>query len=165
MARLGLQWAMPIAARLFLPLPLLCAVLLLTGCAGKDTPSATPTAITTLGEQSPTPAPAASPGPGKAGSPAPAPYPGQARDYAEAVIAAWKAKDRPRLADLSSAQIQEQLMEIPGPPNMTWTYVMCDGAMGSSYCQFSNADGHKLTVRVINEKVGQAHAVTEVRYV
>ncbi|GIH03213.1 hypothetical protein Rhe02_12800 [Rhizocola hellebori] len=158
---------MPIAARRYLPLPLLCAALLLTGCGGQATPSAAPTAVTTLGEQALPPT--ASPSPTKASpkpsTPAPVTYPSEAKAYAEAVIAAWKAKNLARLADLASAQIQEQLMEIPGPPNMDWTYLMCDGAMGSSYCQFTNTDGHKVTVRVLNEKVGQAHAVSEVKYV
>jgi hypothetical protein len=168
-AGIGLQWAMPMFARRYLPLPLLCAALLLTGCAGQDQPSAAPTAVTNLGDQTPSPFVSPSPSPTKASpkpsSPAPAGYPAAAKAYAEAVLAAWKAKNWPRAADLTSAQIEEQLMEIPGPPNMTWTFVMCDGAMGSSYCQFTNAEGHNVTVRVTNEKLGQAHAVSEVKYV
>jgi hypothetical protein len=158
---------MPKFHRRYLPLPLMFAALLLTGCAGQDQPSATPTVITTLGEQpfSPSPSPSPTKASPQPSSPAPATYPSDSRAYAEAVIAAWKAKNWTRVADLANAEVQEQLMEIPGPPNMNWTFVMCDGAMGSSYCQFTNADGHKVTLRVINEKRGQAHAVTEVKYV
>jgi hypothetical protein len=159
---------MQMFARRYLPLPLLCAALLLTGCAGQDEPSAAPTAVTTLGNQatsSPSPSPSPTKASPKPSPPAPAGYPSGERAYAEAVIEAWKAKNWSRVADLSNAEVQEQLMEIPGPHNMNWSFVMCDGAMGSSYCQFTNADGHKVTLRVINEKRGQAHAVSEVKYV
>ncbi len=143
--------------------PLLCAALLVTGCAAKEEPKAFPTVVTTLGAPTSAPAPTAKPSPSTKVSVA-AVYPAQGKAYAEAVIAAWKAKNLTRLGDLTTAQVQEQLIEIPGPPNMTWTYVMCDGAAGSQYCRFTNADGHKLTLRLVNEKLGQAHAATEVKY-
>jgi hypothetical protein len=157
---------MPTFARRYLPLPLLCAALLVTGCAGTQEPSASPTVVTTLGEPTPTPAASPTKASPKASSTSPASvaYPSTARAYAEAVIGAWKGKNQSRLADLTNEQVHEQLIEIPGPPNMSWTYLQCDGAMGSTYCQFTNADGHKLTLRVTNEKLGKVHAITEVKY-
>ena len=147
-------------------LPLLCVALSLTACAGKDEPSAFPSAVTTLGEPTPSPTPSASPSKAspKPSSPAPVSYPATAKAYAEAVIAAWKAKNMSKLADLATPLVSEQLMEIPGPPNMNWSFIMCDGVAGSRYCQFSNADGHKVTLRLNGVLIGQAHAVVDVTY-
>jgi hypothetical protein len=153
---------------LSLALPLVSAALLLTGCAGTQTPSTTPTAVTTLGNQPSTQTPTLVPtlSPSMPSPPtsalAPASYPIASREYAEAVIAAWKTKNLSKLVDLTTPQVQEQLIEIPGPPNMNWTYVRSDGAMGSTYCSFINADGDKLTLRVTNEKLGHAHAVSNI---
>ncbi len=154
-------------------LPLLCVALSLTACNGKDEPSAFPSAVTTLGQPTPSSAPSATASPTasptkaspKPPSPAPVSYPTTPKTYAEAVIAAWKAKNMSKLADLATPLVSEQLMEIPGPPNMNWSFVMCDGAAGSSYCQFSNTDGHKVTLRLTNETIGKAHAVVDVTYV
>src|ERR1041384_8312880 len=106
---IGLQWAMQMFARRYLPLPLLCAALLLTGCAGQDEPSAAPTAVTNLGDQataSPSPSPSPTKASPKPSPPAPAGYPAGERAYAEAVIEAWKAKNWSRVADLTNAQVQ-----------------------------------------------------------
>ena len=44
-----------------------------------------------------------------------------------------------------------------------WTYVDCQGAAGSSYCQFINADGDSVTVRLDNQLLGRSRATTEVK--
>jgi len=54
-------------------------------------------------------------------------YPVTARAYAESVLAAWKQKQIERLGDLATPEVQEQIIEIPGPPNQSWTYQRCDG--------------------------------------
>lgn len=147
-------------------MPILVAVAALAGCTAKSNePASIPTALTTLGQGSPTPSPAASPVVTKTSTPPIAPaYPQNAKAYAEAVIAAWKNHKIDRLGDLTTPEVQEQLLEIPGPPNMDWTYIMCDGAAGSSYCQFQNADGDKLTLKVVNQYLGKAHAVGQVTF-
>lgn len=152
----------------YLVFPLLCAAFLAAaaGC-DKAEPTAAPTIVTTLTTPSPTAAQTQAQPPTQSPKAAPttaAAYPAQARAYAEAVIAAWKAKDLARLGDLTSPQVHEQLIEIPGPPNMAWVYQMCDGAAGSQYCHFTNADGHKLILRMVSEKLGQPRAATEVKY-
>jgi len=115
------------------------------GFGGPGQPSGTPTSTP------PPPPPAAS-------------YPKTARAYAEAILTAWRQKQNNRLADLTNAQVHEQIVEIPGPPNMTWTYVQCDGAAGSSYCEFYNNAGDDIVLRLINEQLGKAHAAIEVRF-
>jgi hypothetical protein len=97
-------------------------------------------------------------------APPPVTYPKTARAYAEAVLAAWGQKQQDRLTALTNAQVYEQIVEIPGPPNMTWTYVQCDGAAGSSYCAFYNGDGDDIVLRLTNERLGKAHAASEVRF-
>ena len=58
----------------------------------------------------------------------------------------------------------QQILQTPGLPDQHWTYQRCDGAAGSSYCSFSNADGDVITLRMINQQVGAAHAASEMRF-
>ena len=124
----------------------------------------------------PTPSPTASASPGAdhgtpgrrsptttSAPPAAPAYPATARAYAEAVLAAWKQKLINKLGDLTTALVQDQIISIPGPPNQTWTYQRCDGAAGSSYCAFVNADGDVITLRISTALLGKAHAATEVK--
>jgi hypothetical protein len=126
--------------------------------------------VTSLGAASSPTAPATLPpsaaksSPAKPSTPAPVTYPAGAKAYAEAVIAAWKAKNLTKLADLTTPEVHEQLIEIPGPPNMSWTFVMCDGAAGSQYCTFKNADDNRIRLRLQGDKLGKAHATVAVLY-
>src|SRR5690606_7334976 len=52
--------------------------------------------------------------------PAPS-YPDSAQAYAEAALAAWAAGEIETLAALTTAGVQEQMIEIPAPVNHEWT--------------------------------------------
>lgn len=141
------------------------------GCASGSKTTTTPPSIETRVSDAPT-APASSPpvtittpaAPKTSSPPPPKPsYPGTAQAYAKAVVAAWVAKDLSTLASLTTEQVHEQLIEIPGPLNMDWGFMMCDGAAGSSYCRFRNDPGDVLILRISNSKLGKAHATTEVQ--
>ena len=125
-----------------------------SGARPAPTPtSAAPTAI--LGEGATPPPTAATTSPtAVATTAAPASYPSSARAYAEAILAAWSAKKLDRLGLLTSAEVQEQLIEIPGPIDTHWHYSRCDGAAGSSYCVFFNNPGDMITLRVANAALG-----------
>jgi hypothetical protein len=154
----------PRAAALLLLVLLTAAT---TACGGDDPPAgatATPTPVDAFGT-----GPVGTPGPGgatptatAAATPNPPTYPASARKYAEAVLTAWRKGRLPRLADLTTPQVNEQILEIPGPPNHQWTYRDCDGAAGSSYCRFVNAVGDTIRLRITNSQLGAAHATTEV---
>jgi len=89
-------------------------------------------------------------------------YPSDARTYADAVLAAWKNGQQSRLADLSTATVVLQLQGTTGLDS-NWSYVQCQGAAGSSFCQYFNNNGDAITIRVINQFLGQPHAVSEVQ--
>ena len=143
---------------------LVTAALGLTGCVldveGPNpsdvvpTPSATP---------EPTTAPPAATPTTTSAPPAAPVYPTTARAYAEAVLAAWKQHLINKIGDLTTAQVQDQIISIPGPPNQNWTYQRCDGTAGSSYCSFVNGDGDVITLRISSALLGKAHAATEVK--
>ena len=146
------------------------AALLLVGSAGCDqsVPAASPApgapGVEAVGAPSVAPAPEApAPAPAPAlpeGNPAPA-YPTTARAYSEAAIAAWVGGHLATLGNLTTAQVQEQLIEIP-QLNTAWDYQTCDGTAGSHYCGFRNADGDVITLKVVNQYLGQAHAINQV---
>jgi hypothetical protein len=101
-------------------------------------------------------------GPSESPSATAAAYPTNAEDYASAVIAAWQSDPTGLLGNLTTAQVHEQLIEIPGPLDMNWHLSMCDGAAGSSYCTFFNEDGDRLRLQLTNALLGQAHATVGV---
>jgi hypothetical protein len=146
------------------------AALLLVGLAGCDRsgPAASPApgapGVEAVGAPSAAPAPEApAPAPAPAlpeGNPAPA-YPTTARAYSEAAIAAWADGNLATLGNLTTAQVQEQLIEIP-QLNPAWDYQTCDGTAGAHYCAFRNADGDVITLKVVNQYLGQAHAINQV---
>jgi hypothetical protein len=138
----------------------IAATLGVTACAPSN-PVATPTDDGTgaFGSVDPT---ASTPPPPATTTQAPPTYPATAKAYAEAVLAAWKDKQTATLGDLTTPMVQEQILEIPGPPPQDWTHVRCDGAAGSSYCVFFNSDGDEITLRISNQLLGQAHAATQV---
>ncbi len=55
---------------------------------------------------------------------------------------------------------RRKLPEVPGDIDMTWTFVDCDGAAGSSYCTYRNNEGSDLILRVPDEAPDR---VSEVR--
>jgi len=113
--------------------------------AGPASPTASPTKSATAATPSPT-----------------ATFPASARLYAEAVLLAWRTKQYSQLSELTTTAVLSQLQTTANvEPN--WTYVDCQGAAGSSYCLFINADGDAVTVRLDNQLIGRARAATEVK--
>lgn len=88
-------------------------------------------------------------------------YPDTARAYAEAVVDAWTAGDLTRLAELTTAGVHDQLIQIPGPPQPDWTWITCDEV---AYCGFYNSDGDHLTMHVPVVGLGTPHAVDQVGF-
>lgn len=144
-----------------LTLTLLAGVLTGCGTVQGGTPNAplSTSGVEGLGD-GPTNAPTT---PATTAPPAPPTYPATARAYAEAILTAWRLKQQSRLADLTTAQVEEQIIEIPGPPNQQWVYQTCDGAAGSSYCAFVNVEGDVITLRISNQFLGKPDAATEVK--
>lgn len=99
--------------------------------------------------------PPATPAPEAAG------YPDTPRAYAEAVVAAWSAGDLTGLADLTTAQVHDQLIQIPGPPAPDWTWIQCDNI---AYCTFYNGEGDHLALQIPVAQLGQAHAAGQVSF-
>jgi hypothetical protein len=96
--------------------------------------------------------------------PPPAPgYPSAARGYAEATLTAYVGKQTGRLADLTTAEVNEQLVELPGALKTDWLYLNCDGVAGGSYCAFRNSNGDVVTLKVSSQRLGAAHAVVEAK--
>ena len=76
-------------------------------------------------------------------------------------MAAWAASNLTRLAQLTTPQVDEQFLEIPGKLKTDWIYVRCDGAAGSNYCTLRNSDGDQVLLRVLSQYLGAAHAVVQ----
>jgi hypothetical protein len=96
-------------------------------------------------------------------SPAPPPaptYPSSAEAYAKAGVAAWVNHDATRLDQLEvpGGQIHT-LAGCTGCYNMTFTFIRCEGAAGSSYCLFFNAVGDELNVHLQNSLLGSPRAI------
>lgn len=163
-----------LASRGLIPTLILGAILASAACGSPSAPtdSGQPapgdTAAGSFGEGS-TPAEPAGGGGEEGGNPGPeeppaVTYPGTAREYAEAVLASWADGAIETLGSLTTAGVQEQIMEIPAPVNHVWTFLRCDGAAGTQYCAFANADGNEVILGVVAALLGQAHATTSVMY-
>jgi hypothetical protein len=104
-------------------------------------------------------------GPTSSLSPAPPPppptFPSTSREYGEAVVGAWTGGDQGRLGELTTPEVNDQLLQIPGPPSPDWTYLGCDTG---HYCSFSNGDGDLLILLIPAASVGQANATAQVSY-
>lgn len=138
--------------------------MLVAGCTSTSTSG--PVVVTDLTSSAPAselPAAPVSPTPQGAGLALPASYPATAKAYAEAILAAWKAKQQATLANLTTAQVEDQIISIP-LPNMTWTFIRCDAAAGSSHCAFYNNDGDVVNLRLSNAQLGKADAGTAVTF-
>jgi hypothetical protein len=103
--------------------------------------------------------PTAQPPPPPPASPPAATYPTTARAYAEATVAAWSAGDLSRLSALTTPEVDEQFIEIPGKLAPDWIHYRCDGVAGSNYCTLRNGVGDSVTLRVTNQYLGKPHAV------
>jgi hypothetical protein len=118
------------------------------GPTGTHAPTAGPTG-TTAGNPSATAAPTVNP----------AVYPQTARVYADWVLAAWRQHQTDWLGELTTPEVQAQIVAVPGSPDLTWVYSRCDGAAGSTYCRFTNATGDVVTLQVSNALLTKQHAV------
>jgi hypothetical protein len=140
---------------------ILVAALLIAGCAKDRTVTQPPpaggqeeTSEGLGGTLTPTPSTPPPPPPAQG-------YPTIARAYAEATLTAYVGKQNGRLADLTTAEVNEQLVELPGKRKTDWLFLTCDGVAGSSYCMFRNGDGDTVTLKVSSQRLGAAHAVVE----
>ncbi len=138
----------------------LAAGLVLLGAAACGN-TAGPVAPSPSATTSAAPAPTSS-APTSAASTAAAVFPNSAQLYAEAVLLAWRTNAQSRLAELVTPTVLSQLQTTTNLER-NWVYASCQGAAGSTYCQFLNGDGDAVTLRLENRYVGQPRAVTEVR--
>jgi hypothetical protein len=89
-------------------------------------------------------------------------YPDTAEAYAQEVLEAWAGDQPSWLQALTTEAVYYGIVDLNASPNDEWALLRCDGAAGSSYCSFTNADGDVLTLRISNQLLGQAHAATDV---
>jgi hypothetical protein len=141
---------------------------LLAGCGTNHPAAGGPTITPTVGPGPAVPGPqppvVATKKPTKPTTPPPPAgpgYPTTARAYAEATVAAWSGHNLDRLADLTTAGVHEQFVEIPGQLRTDWLFLNCDGAAGSNYCTLRNGDGDTVRLRVVNQYLGGPDAVRE----
>jgi hypothetical protein len=134
----------------------LAVAVTLAGCGGpKPTGSGALSGSTGAPAASSTPSASVSPSPVATvtvTAPEPAPYPS---NYPAAILAAWKAKDTARLAQLTSASTANHLINDLGSVNQDWIHIRDDGAMGSSYASYYNTKGDLLVLRIGNEAVSE----------
>src|SRR5262249_27498732 len=131
---------------------LLAGLALLAGCQ-HSTPDAAPSANTSVGE---TPAasapasPAATPGGQRSAEPSAAGCAMTGNSTGGSGVAAqfmkaWLACDTGGLKTLTSSAAYSEVVKIGVPKlDMTWGYVQCEGAMGSTYCTYRNKLGSDL---------------------
>lgn len=135
--------------------------MLVTGCTSPAEETSSPTVVSSFESSAPvTESSQAAASPKPQGGPT---YPATAKAYAEAILAAWKAKSQAALAGLTTAMVEDQIISIP-LPDMTWTFIRCDGAAGSTHCAFYNGDGDVINLRISNSLLGKADAGTGVTY-
>lgn len=93
-------------------------------------------------------------------------FPTTPQEYAERAVAAWAAPDLIRLADLATPDVHEQLVQLPGPPDLTWAFIRCqDGAgIATTECAFHNLEGDRLVLTVDRRLLGGARAATAVDF-
>lgn len=145
-----------------LVVPALLAVLAVasacTGTSGEDTtvpsvmpPTSAPTTTTTVASTPPET------------TPEPEPLPTVPDEYASAAFDAWVAGDDAVLERMLAPEALEDLRQVNADPSADWEFSRCEGAAGSSYCEWIGPDG-ALTFRVANEAAsnGEDHAIAEV---
>jgi len=144
-----------------LVVPALLAVLAVasacTGTSGEDTtvpsvmpPTSAPTTTTVASTPPET-------------TPEPEPLPTVPDEYASAAFDAWVAGDDAVLERMLAPEALEDLRQVNADPSADWEFSRCEGAAGSSYCEWIGPDG-ALTFRVANEAAanGEDHAIAEV---
>jgi hypothetical protein len=149
------------AARRLVALTLLAATLAGTASC-VDTGGPLPPATTPSPTTSDTPTPSSVVTATSTPTAAATSYPATAQAYGEAVLQAWRLKQYTRLTDLAAPEALTQL-QTTGNIETDWSLVNCQGAAGSSYCQYLNSDGDSATLRLDNQRLGRAHAATEVK--
>jgi hypothetical protein len=124
----------------------------------------------TSGRAGPAAAPPASGPPVETGTARTAPtstgpdYPTEPQEYAERAVAAWAAPDLLRLAELAAPQVHRTIVELPGPPDLTWTFIRCEAEPGSSGCAFYNQDGDRLVLTLDHRRLGGPRAAVGVTF-
>ncbi|MEO6414372.1 MAG: hypothetical protein ABIO48_17415 [Pedococcus sp.] len=139
-----------------------------TGTSGPTTPTVTVTVMATAPSTLPTPT-LSKPGKPNTTMSTPPPakdplvIPDNPQAYAQAFVAAWVDRDRPRAAKLATATAVETA--FASTVKTAPTFTRCEGAAGSTYCTWEG-DEYTMTVRVGNELVAQRQeqAVREVRF-
>ncbi|MPZ29165.1 MAG: hypothetical protein GEV12_22920 [Micromonosporaceae bacterium] len=129
-----------------------------------------------------TPPPTGSPTPrtDPAGTATDEEFPSDPQEYAERAVAAWAAPDPVRLAELTTVEVHQQIVDLPGPPDLTWRFIRCQAdpdagptpgptlsptlGTGSSDCAFYNLDGDRLVLTVEHPLLGQPRAATAMSF-
>ena len=89
--------------------------------------------------------------------PPPSDYPTTAKAYAQAIIKAiWVDEDLDALFDLTTAEVSEQLMEIPMPLDLNWHFHECRSVAPDWSCVFFNDDGDALALTIKDSRLGEA---------
>jgi hypothetical protein len=86
-------------------------------------------------------------------------YAAAADDYVNAFMQAWKDGNTRRMQALSGQQVTSYFTHYT--PQDTWM-LADDGAAGHTHVTISNADGFNQTVDVLNQQLGQPHAIEAV---
>ncbi|WP_027342286.1 hypothetical protein [Hamadaea tsunoensis] len=137
---------------------LFAGLALLAGCDKSGTPSTAASAQTDVSASSSasaeSPAPVA-PSSAASASPAGCGLSGTASGGsgpAAQFMKAWLKCDAATEKSLTEAGAYAQVQAIGVPKlDMTWSYVGCDGAMGSSYCTYRNKLGSDMIIKLHNE--------------
>jgi hypothetical protein len=93
-------------------------------------------------------------------------FPTTPQEYAEVTVGAWAAPDLIRLAELATPEVHTEIVEMPGPPNLSWSFVACadDEPAGRSDCAFYNVDGDYLVLTIAHELLGGERAATGMEF-
>lgn len=150
------------AARRLITLAVLAATLATTASCVDTSGPTTPSPPAPTDSADPTSAGPSSPATSTSAAAAAPSYPASAQGYAEAVLQAWRLRLFTRVSDLASPEVLTQL-QTTANIETDWSLVNCQGAAGSSYCQYLNGDGDSATLRLDNQLLGKAHATTEVK--
>lgn len=125
-----------------------------TGCiGGRDQPAASPTG-----------SPPASTTPRTEPPGVPAEFPAEPQEYAELTVAAWAAPDLLRLADLATPEVRREIVELPGPPDLTWRFIRCEEDGDHTDCGFSNLAGDRLVLTIDHRRLGEPRAAVGMAY-
>lgn len=87
------------------------------GAPGGDPPPPVPEVSPTLGVIDPVRATAAEP-------------PTEPQEYAEVAVGAWAAPQLSRLAMLTTPEVYQRIIDLPGPPDLGWRSIRCDDRAG-----------------------------------